>query len=358
MKALLLAGGLGTRLRPLTEDLPKPMAPLANRPWLEHLLLHLKKEGIEQFVFAVKHYPEVIQRHFGDGRRFGMEIQYAVEKELLGTAGAIKNAESLLSDQFLVINADVVQMAPLRPILEFHRNHPGAVTIGLTRVEDPSAYGVVELTDTGEITRFVEKPPRHEAPSNLINAGIYIMEKEVLKYIQPDREVSIERETFPLLIEKGIGVYGTVIEGYWMDMGTTDRYRQAHWDVLDGRLPLTLPGMEQEVGIFLGKNVQIGRGVVLNPPVLVGNDVVLEDNSVIGPYVVIGDHSRVGGGASCSRSIIWNNTSIAPRSKLVNCILCDHLLTGPDQMMHGAVIKLNIPRRIAQKPMRTAVAKA
>lgn len=358
MKALLLAGGLGTRLRPLTEDLPKPMAPLANRPWLEHLLMHLKKEGIEQFVFAVKHYPEVIQRHFGDGRRFGVEIQYAVEQELLGTAGAIKNAEAMLGDQFLVINADVVQMAPLRPMLEFHRNHPGAVTIGLTRVEDPSAYGVVEITDTGEIKRFVEKPPRDEAPSNLINAGIYIMEKEVLKYIPPNREVSIERETFPLLIRSGVGVYGTAIEGYWMDMGTTERYRQAHWDVLDGRLSLAMPAIHREDGIFLGKNVQIGRGVVLNPPVLIGNDVVLEDNSIIGPYVVIGDRSRIGSGTSCSYSIIWNNTSIAPRSNLVNCILCDNLLTGPDQMMHGAVIKLNVARRMAQKTAKTAVAKA
>src|SRR5690606_18922886 len=251
MKALLLAGGLGTRLRPLTEDLPKPMAPLVNRPWLEHLLMHLKREGIEQFVFAVKHYPEVIQRHFGDGSRFGVEIQYAVEKELLGTAGAIKNAESLLSDQFIVINADVVQMAPLRPLLEFHRSHRGAVTIGLTQVDDPSAYGVVEQTDTGEITRFVEKPPRHEAPSNRINAGIYVMDKEVLKYIPANREVSIERETFPLLIEQGLGVYGTLIEGYWMDMGTTDRYRQAHWDVLDGRMPLDIPGMLRDDGIYI-----------------------------------------------------------------------------------------------------------
>ncbi len=358
MKALLLAGGLGTRLRPLTEDLPKPMAPLANRPWLEHLLLHLKREGIEQFVIAVKHYPEVIQRHFGDGRRFGVEIQYAVEKELLGTAGAIKNAEPMLSDQFLVINADVVQMAPLKPLLDFHRNHPGAVTIGLTRVEDPSAYGVVELTESGEITRFVEKPPRHEAPSNLINAGIYVMDKDVLTYIPPNREVSIERETFPLLIEKGIGVYGTVIEGYWMDMGTTDRYRQAHWDVLDGKLPLPLPGTRHEDGIYMGENVQIGQGVTLKPPVLIGHNVVLEDDSVIGPYAVIGDDCRIGHGTSCSHSIIWNHTSIASRSNLVNCILCDHVLTGPDQMMHGAVIKLRVPRRAAQKSMKTAVAKA
>lgn len=357
MKALLLAGGLGTRLRPLTEDLPKPMAPLVNRPWLEHLLMHLKREGIEQFVFAVKHYPEVIQRHFGDGSRFGVEIQYAVEKELLGTAGAIKNAESLLSDQFIVINADVVQMAPLRPLLEFHRSHRGAVTIGLTQVDDPSAYGVVEQTDTGEITRFVEKPPRHEAPSNRINAGIYVMDKEVLKYIPANREVSIERETFPLLIEQGLGVYGTLIEGYWMDMGTTDRYRQAHWDVLDGRMPLDIPGMLRDDGIYIGKNVQIGRGVTFQPPVVIGNDVILEENSHIGPYVVIGDHSRIGSGTSCTRSIIWNHTVIAPRSNLVNCILCDHLLTSPDQMMHGAVIKMKMPHRIA-KTVKTAVGKA
>lgn len=358
MKALLLAGGLGTRLRPLTEDLPKPMAPLGNRPWLEHLILHLKQEGIEQFVIAVKHYPEVIQRHFGDGSRFGVEIQYAVEKQLLGTAGAIKNAEPMLSDQFLVINADVVQMAPLLPLLEFHRSHGGAVTIGLTRVEDPSAYGVVELTLDGKITRFVEKPPRDQAPSNLINAGIYVMKKEVLEFIPANQEVSIERETFPLLIEQGAGVYGTVIEGYWMDMGTTERYRQAHWDILDGKVPLQLPATRQKQGVYLGKNVQIGKGVILVPPVLIGDHVVLEDNSTIGPYAVIGNHSRIGKGSSCSRSIIWESTSIASGSYVVDCILCDHLLTGADQMMHGAVIKLKMDRRHLQKSGKMAVAKA
>ncbi|AMA73286.1 MULTISPECIES: nucleotidyltransferase family protein [Aneurinibacillus] len=338
MKALLLAGGLGTRLRPLTENLPKPMALIGNRPWLEHLILHLKSEGIADFVIAVKHYPEMIRDYLGDGTSLGVRIQYAVEETLLGTAGAIKNAQEFLDDRFLVVNADIVHQVAIQPLLDFHLEHGGAVTIGLTEVKDPSQYGVVEQDPFGQIVRFVEKPSKEEAPSNRINAGIYVMEKTVLEWIPKGEEVSIERETFPLLIEKGMRVYGKVIDGYWLDMGTKERYRKVHWDLLERKFRLPLGGKEEENGIWIGENTKIGSGVLFVPPVLIGNRVKIGDRSVIGPYAVIGDHCEIGQNVRCSETIMWNRCRVHNATQLKNCIFGYDLELGSKHILYEAVM--------------------
>jgi len=340
MKAILLAGGLGTRLRPLTENLPKPMASVGNRPWLEHLLLHYRNQGIREFVIAVKHYRLMIESHLGDGSKYGVRIDYAVEKELLGTAGAIKNAEALLGDRFVVVNADIIHQIDLASALQFHDRHGGAVTICLTEVDDPSHYGVVVTTAAGEITRFVEKPKPAEAPSNLINAGIYLMDRRALDYIPSGRAVSIEKETFPLLIADNCGVYGHPIGGYWMDMGTTARYRQVHWDLLDRRFPLPIESEsrlgDSEQGIWLGGNVRTGQGVLLIPPVMIGNDVTIGDRSVIGPYAVIGSGSRIGSNVRIARSILWDRCEIRSGAQLQECIFGSGSQAGP-HILHQAV---------------------
>lgn len=338
MKALLLAGGLGTRLRPLTENCPKPMALIANRPWLEHLITHFKNEGIDQFVIALKHYSKKIQQYFGDGRKWGVRIAYALEESLLGTAGAIKNAEKHLDERFIVVNADIIHEIQLKPLLQFHKQHGGTVTIGLTEVEDPSQYGVVEQDENGKILRFVEKPSRHKAPSRYINAGIYLMEKEVLRYIPPNRQVSIERETFPLLIEKDVGVYGKVIEGYWMDMGTKERYRQVNWDILDGTLPLNLPSRQKENGIWLGDDCTVGTGALFVPPVLVGDGVQIGERSVIGPYSVIGNDCVIGNNVRCSHTIMWHGCKVNDAAHVNNCIFGYHLEVGSKHLLHEAVM--------------------
>lgn len=342
MKALLLAGGLGTRLRPLTEHLPKPMALVGNRPWLEHLLLNYKEQGIREFVVAVKHYRELIENHLGDGSRFGVRIDYAVEKELLGTAGAIKNAESLLSDRFLVVNADIVHHIDLAAALRYHENHGGLVTICLTEVEDPSHYGVVEQQDGGRIVRFVEKPSKAEAPSNRINAGIYIMERRALDFVPAGKAVSIERETFPLLIENEGGVYGHPIDGYWMDIGTTERYRQLHWDLLDRRLPIVFdsPDMEEK-GIWLGEGVNIGQGVLFVPPVMIGDGVTIGDRAIVGPYAVVGNGSRIGARVRIARSILWDRCKVRADAQLNACIVGSGMQVGP-HILHDAVCNRNV----------------
>jgi len=338
MNALLLAGGLGTRLRPLTETIPKPMAPIANRPWLEHLIVQLKQQGIQDIVIAVKQYREKISSHFGNGRKWGVNIRYTVEHTLLGTAGAIKNAEPYLDDRFVVFNADIVHDANLAPLIRFHEGHGGCVTIGLTEVEDPSHYGVVEQDEQGRILRFVEKPKKEEAPSRLINAGIYVMEKKALTYIPAGREVSIERETFPLLIREKAGVYGMPVSGFWMDMGTRDRYRAIHWEILNRKTNIPIPGREASDGVWLGPNCRIGKGVTLVPPVLIGDRVTIGDRSHIGPYSVIGSDCRIGSNVRCSETILWDGCVVHDDVQLHQCVLGYGLEIGSRHIMHQAVM--------------------
>ncbi|MFB9277689.1 sugar phosphate nucleotidyltransferase [Cohnella cellulosilytica] len=342
MKALLLAGGLGTRLRPLTEHLPKPMALVGNRPWLEHLLLHYKEQGVQEFVIAVKHYRELIESYLGDGSKFGVSIDYSVEKELLGTAGAIKNAEHLLSDRFIVVNADIIHQVNLDAALRYHEAHGGAVTICLTEVEDPSHYGVVEQADGGRIVRFIEKPKKEEAPSNRVNAGIYIMERRALDFVPSGRAASIEKETFPQLIDNGSGVYGHPIGGYWIDMGTTERYRQLHWDLLDRRFPLRIDAKEmEEKSIWLGDNVRVGQGVLFVPPVMIGDDVTIGDRAIIGPYAVVGKGSRIGKQVRLAHSILWDRCKIRAGAQLNECIFGTATQAGP-HILHEAVCNRNM----------------
>ncbi|CAM4397128.1 sugar phosphate nucleotidyltransferase [Paenibacillus tarimensis] len=338
MKALLLAGGLGTRLRPLTEQLPKPMAPVGNRPWLEHLILQLKEQGIEEFVITLKHYPELIRSHFGDGSRLGVSIAYTVEEEALGTAGAIKNAEHLLGERFLVFNADVIQKVDILPLIEFHKQHGGVATIGLTQVEDPSQFGVVDITPSGRILKFIEKPQPGQAPSDLINAGVYLLDRQALSLIPAGKEVSIERETFPLLIQQGLGVYGCHMRGYWLDMGTRERYRKVHWDILDRTFPLPIPGSEQRKGIWVGEDCVIGSGVLLIPPVLIGNRVHIGDKAIIGPNTVIGNDCRIEREARLSETILWDKCRVSRGAHLYQCVFGYEAEAGTGHVLYEAVV--------------------
>ncbi|MDY0323929.1 MAG: NDP-sugar synthase [Candidatus Carbobacillus sp.] len=343
MQALLLAGGLGTRLRPLTDDLPKPMAPLGGRPWLESLVTHLRSSGVRDIVMTVKHFPEVIEKHFGDGSRYGVHIVYAREEKLLGTAGAIKNAESYLDERFLVINADVVHLWDVEALFKAHKRFNGWATIALTEVDDPSAYGVVAINETHEITRFVEKPSLAEAPSRLINAGAYVLEKKVLSLIPSGVEVSIERETFPRLIAEQKGLFGHTIQGYWMDMGTPERYKQTHWDLLDGAFSLPLLPPERENGIRIGRRVRLAKDVTLHGPVIIGDGAVIEEGSVIGPYVIIGSSVVIGKGSALQRAIIWNGARVSQFCRIQEAVL------GSDtDMTAGLILNGGIVKRISE----------
>jgi mannose-1-phosphate guanylyltransferase len=243
MKAILLIGGLGTRLRPLTFKTPKPLLPILDHPFLAYQLDFLRRMGFDDIVLCTAYKAEDFRQAFGDGKRHGVRIAYVHEEAPLGTGGAIKNAERFVEGPTLICNGDILMSLNLRELWDFHAQKKALVSIGLTEVTDPSAYGVVELKDDGRIVKFVEKPAPGEAPSNLINAGAYVFNKEAFELIPAGTVYSVERGLFPKLLEMGRPCYGKHLAGYWLDVGTLEKYEQAQRDVQEGRYPFR-PGQE------------------------------------------------------------------------------------------------------------------
>ena len=338
MKALLLAGGLGTRLHPLTYNLPKPMVPVANRPWLEHLLGLLKRHNISEVICSLCYRPEIIMNYFGDGSAFGVRMQYVIEKTPLGTGGAIRFAEHLLDDTFLVFNADIVTDLDLTSVVNFHKQNRAKVTIALTWVDDPTAYGVVETDTSGRILKFIEKPSKDKVTTNFVNAGVYVFEPEILERIPKGRPVSLEREVYPSLLAEGIPVYGYGSKFYWMDFGTHKRYLALHGDIFQGKLRLEIQGKRSYIAsdgtsgnsIFLGdqrEQVIIGHDAYVHPtsriygPVIIGDRCIVHANAVLGPMAVLGPGVIVGEGSYVKHSVIWAGTLIGARARLDRVIV-------------------------------------
>jgi len=323
-RAILLAGGLGTRLHPLTQELPKPMVPVLGRPWLEHLIERLAAAGIADIVLSLRHGKDVVVEHFNSNPPQGVRLHYAVEPLPLGTGGAIRFAAGAVTGgdgPFLVFNADVVQTFDIRGLLDFHRQRGAHVTIALVEVEDPSAYGAVELDAEGRVLRFVEKPRPGQTASRLVNAGIYVFEPEVLRWIPPGREVSVERETFPALVAAGLRVYGFPCQGYWKDIGTRQRYLELHRDVLAGRCSLPVPGTPSRPGVWLGEGVTVPPSVQLVPPVALGPGTAVEQGARLGPWVVTGAGCRIGAGAQVSETVLWDRAQVCARVVLRRSVL-------------------------------------
>lgn len=232
LKAVILVGGEGTRLRPLTYGMPKAMVPVLNRPFLEHTIAYLKNYKVKNIILALSYLPEVVQNYFGDGSNSGVQLNYAVEDNPLGTAGAVKNAERYLSSTFVVLNGDVFIGLDIADMLAFHRSKGAKATIALTWVDNPCAFGVVETDSNGRVRRFIEKPSPARVTTNWINAGIYLLEPEVLEHVPTNAHYTFERGLFPLLLELGEPVYGYPFSGYWLDMGTPGKYLRLNCDLL------------------------------------------------------------------------------------------------------------------------------
>lgn len=319
MKALLLAGGRGTRLHPLTTNQPKPMLPVLGRPWLEYLVKLLADNGIKQLVFSLCHCPEIIIDHFGDGSSFGVEIEYVIEETQLGTGGAIKMASPKLSDTFLAFNADIVTDINLRELLAFHEQNQALGTLALTPVSNPSSYGVVRLGKKGRIHEFIEKPQLPAATVALINAGVYVFNQELVAMIPDGRPVSIEREIFPLLIEKGKPMYGYNGSFYWLDMGTHKRYLQLHRHILTGRFqpPYQAPAS----GIWIHPTSRVESFSTLRAPCFVGPGCHIASGVELGPMVVLGENIKVEGGSIIRDSVLWEGASVGSRTLLEQVIV-------------------------------------
>ena len=308
MKALFLAGGMGTRLRPLTNHLPKPMVPIMGIPLLERNICELKRCGVSEIVVSTCYQADCIEQHFGPDCRNGMEIHCICEEKPLGTGGAIKNCQKYFDDTFLVFNSDILCNIDLKKLVDFHRQKKADITIAAIEVKDPSNYGVIEYSPDETILSFTEKPKPGEEKSHFINAGIYVFEPRVLDLIPTGKPVSIERDTFPLLLKSGYRMSVYRGDGYWIDIGTPQKYMQAHRDIFEGTCSVAENNFKSDK-IFGIANAELDPSAKITGPVWLGKDVRIGANAVIGPNVVIGDGFQAGRGCEIRNSVIWNNVS-------------------------------------------------
>ena len=316
MKAIVLAGGMGTRLRPLSCNRNKIMAPLLNRPLLEHLLDYLKKHNVNDVIFTLGYLPEQIQSYFGDGSKVGVKISYLVEGSPLGSAGAIKNAERFLDDSFIVVNGDIFTDIDLTAMANLHRQNKAITSIALTPVDDPTPYGVVETDAENKVKRFLEKPSWDEVTTNMINAGIYIMDTSILSYIPSDTFFTFERDVFPSLLEEGQALYGYPSEAYWTDIGTPEKYLKLHHDVLSRYLADKSPEFEGESSIHPSARIE--------GPVIVGEGCFIGKDSVIRGPAALGSGCRIEEAAVIEGSVLWQNCKVGKEAKLRNCVIASN----------------------------------
>ena len=321
MKAVIMAGGEGTRLRPLTSNAPKPMLPVANRPMMEHVVNLLRRHGFDEIVVTVAFMANAIKNYFGDGSEFGVHISYANEPTPLGTAGSVRNAADLLDERFLVISGDVITDIDLTKLVQFHDEREAMATIGLIRVPNPLEFGIVITRDDGTIDRFLEKPTWGQVFSDTINTGIYVLEPSIFDVIPPDRSVDFSGEVFPKLLASGQPLYGAVAEGYWEDVGTLEAYLRAHKDVLDERVALDIPGFHVSQGVWLGEGAEIDPDAHLVGPAVIGPGSTIGAGCRLGEYVVLGSNVRLIGDADLERSVLHDNVYVASRARMRGTIV-------------------------------------
>jgi mannose-1-phosphate guanylyltransferase/phosphomannomutase len=322
VKAVVMAGGEGTRLRPMTANQPKPLLPVANRPIMEHVLRLLKRHGLEETVVTVQFLAALVRNYFGDGEDVGMHLQYATEETPLGTAGSVKNAEDALKDDtFLVISGDALTDMDLTEMVRFHKDKGALVTVGLTRVPDPLEFGIVITEEDGRIQRFLEKPTWGQVFSDTVNTGVYIMEPEVLAEVSAKESVDWSHDVFPKLLQRGAPIYGWVSERYWEDVGTLESYLKAQADVLARRVEVDIAGFELSPGVWLGEGAVVDPDAMLTGPVVVGEYAKIEAGAHLREYSVIGANVVVKEGAFIHRAVVHNNVFVGPGTTLRGCVV-------------------------------------
>lgn len=340
MRAVLMAGGSGTRLRPLTCDLPKPMVPILNRPIAEHIINLLKRHQITEVVATLHYLPDVMRDYFQDGSDFGVQMTYAVEEDQpLGTAGCVKNIAELLDETFLVISGDSITDFDLTAAIEFHKSKKSKATLVLTRVPNPVEFGVVITDEQSRIRRFLEKPSTSEIFSDTVNTGIYILEPSVLDYLPVNQESDFSSYLFPLLLEKDEPMYGYIAEGYWCDVGHLDAYREAQYDGLHQKVKLDYAYPEQMPRLWVGQNTHIDPTAKIETPAIIGNNCRIGPRVHIEAGTVIGDNVTVGADADLKRPILWNGAIVGEEAHLRACVICRG--TRVDRRAHvleGAVV--------------------
>lgn len=355
MKAVILVGGLGTRLRPLTCNRPKPMLPIVNEPFIEHMLRSLRDQGIDEAVLAVQYLADRFRDALGDGSRLGLRVRIEEEPEPRGTAGAVKHVAHTLDSTTFVFNGDVMTDLDLRAMLAFHRAKKSKLTIALTPVEDPTAFGLVETDDNKRVQRFLEKPRPEEITTNLINAGTYIMEPEVMDYVPSEQFYMFEKGLFPDLLQRGEPVYGYPSDAYWTDIGKPQTYLDVHHDILRGKMHFQHPGKQIADGVWaegevtiapdaqlvgpvvLGPNVRVGAGARIVGPTVIGADCQIGPEALI-EGAVLWDANTIGAGAMVRNCVLGRNNTIGERTKVEDgTVLGDNCTLGADNILARAV---------------------
>jgi mannose-1-phosphate guanylyltransferase len=329
MKAVILVGGEGTRLRPLTNNTVKAMVPVLNKPFIWYVIEHLKEHYVDTIILAMGYKPDSIRNYFDINSIPGITLVYSEEPEPLGTAGAVKYAEQYIdsNEPFFVLNGDIFTDMNLTEMLQVHRKRNAIITISLTPVEDPTRFGIVETDSQQRVERFVEKPSRDQITTNLINAGVYILEPDVLERIPHGKWSMFERETFPQLIEEGKPVYGYPTHTYWMDMGTADKYIQLNFDLLNRESPVTRlhqstipPDPKLKGPVSIDSGCKIGKNIILNGPL------------VIGPNCTIGDSAAV------EKSIIWHNVKVGHHTVIKNSIVLNDTIIADNANVDNTIV--------------------
>jgi mannose-1-phosphate guanylyltransferase / phosphomannomutase len=339
MRAVVMAGGQGTRLRPLTSNQPKPMVTIVNKPTVQHILELLQRHGINDVVMTLAFLPRLIRNHFGDGSSMGMHIDYTVEETPAGTAGSIRLAKDLLDETFLVISGDALTDFDLTKIIAFHREREALATIALKSVENPLEFGVVIVDDQGRIQRFLEKPGWGQVFSDTVNTGIYVLEPEVLDHIPEGQPYDFSRELFPKLFDLHKPLYGVVCDGYWQDIGSLEQYLQANRDALDARIRLTPPGVRLRGNIWVERTTSLETLDDVKGPAVIGENVRLEPGAKISSHVILGNNVVVRAGAQIDGSVLGENVYVAAGASITGSVLGDGVEVHENaHIAQGAVV--------------------
>jgi mannose-1-phosphate guanylyltransferase len=337
MKAVILVGGQGARLRPLSLDTKKELMPVANRPFLEHMLAHLARHGVTEAILTTGHMAEAFEG-FPPERTHGVTLTLVSEPEALGTCGAVKNVEHVLDDTFLVCNGDILTGVDITALCAFHRENHAVATLYLTPVEDPRAYGLVPIDATGRVERFLEKPRADEIVTDLVNAGVYVLEPEVLRKAPSGRFYMFEHGLFPSLLAEGAPVFGFRSTAYWLDIGTPQKYLRANVDVLERKVGQEPPGERTAVGGWIAEDVKIASTATVGALASVGSSCTIDDGVRIEPLTSVGPGSHVGAEAVVERSVLHAGVTISAGAHVEGSVLGRDVFIGSGARLVDAVI--------------------
>jgi mannose-1-phosphate guanylyltransferase / phosphomannomutase len=340
MKAVVMAGGEGSRLRPLTSSRPKPLAAVANKAVMHHIVDLLRRQGITEIIATLHYLADEVENYFGDGAEFGVSMAYVVEDTPLGTAGAVKLAQPLIGDErFVIVSGDALTDIDISALVDYHDARKAAATIALKRVANPLEFGVVVTDEHGRITRFLEKPSWGEVFSDTINTGIYVLEPEIFDYMETGKNFDFSQNLFPMMLRDGKPLYGRIVEGYWSDIGNLQQYQQANYDALSGAVQVEIPGKQIRPGVWVGENASIAEDAYLHGPVCIGRNVTIESGAVVEELTSIGASSIIAADARIHRAVTWEDVYVGEGASLTGCTLADQVIVKDRvTIMEGAVI--------------------